>query len=55
MAKHRIAPTVAYVKSLRVASWGGFKHALHRAGVLPTPVADVPPEWQKAFKKACGR
>ena len=51
MTKHRIAPTVAYIKSLRVGSWAGFKHKLYRAGVLPTPVADVPLEWQKAFKK----
>jgi hypothetical protein len=51
MKKHRVAPTVAYIKSLRIATWGGFKHALHRAGVLPTPVADVPVQWQQAFKK----
>ena len=55
MTKHRIAPTVAYIKSLRVGGWADFKHKLHRAGVLPTPVADVPLEWQEAFKKTFRR
>lgn len=48
---HTPAPTVAYIRSLRVGGWADFKHKLHRAGVLPSPVADVPAEWQEAFKK----
>ena len=45
------APTVAYVRSLRTGGWGSFKYALHRAGVLSSPVADVPYEWQVAYIK----
>jgi hypothetical protein len=35
--------------------WGTYKHALIRAGVIPSSDADVPPEWQFVFKKANGR
>jgi hypothetical protein len=42
MSKHRIAPTVAYIRSLRVGGWASFKHKLHRVGVLPTPVPMFP-------------
>lgn len=45
------SPTVAYIRSLRVGGWADFKHKLYRAGVLTSPVADVPAEWQEAFKK----
>ena len=50
-APQRAEPTVSYVKSLRTASWGDFKHKLARDGVIASPTADVPREYQRAFIK----
>jgi hypothetical protein len=47
----QIKPSVAAVKRLRPFGWSDFKHKLHRAGVIPSPVADVPDEWVSAFLK----
>jgi hypothetical protein len=36
--------------------WLGFKHCLMDYLEIPRNQKwDVPPDWQKAFKKACGR
>lgn len=51
-------PTAYAVRKLyggkKPGAWGDYKHRLHRAGVLPTPTADVPAEWQAAYRAARG-
>lgn len=48
-------PSAAAVRRLRPMGWADFKHKLHRLGILPSPVADVPEAWQRAFCAAFGR
>jgi hypothetical protein len=44
--------TAAAVRRMRPMGWGDSKHKLHRLGVIESPVADVPKDWQEAFKAA---
>lgn len=50
-----LRPCATNVRRLRPGGWADFKHKLHRLGVLSSPVADVPEEWQRAFCTAYGR